>query len=1675
MKNYKLLALAGCLWASCLWSQTADQYVAMGRTNLVAHNFPAANADFTNALALLPNHAEANALAAATRLLLLPTRPPGSNFLNRLGLAAAGRDMYSWTAQMPVDTNGDVILPSNYNSTEAISFYRTNVMPALGASRTNLARITDTGFLLSLTADETGVGQAVTVDYGDILLLRAGLYAAEFLGYTLTAHNFSVVINHIKDLGEADTLTVQRILSDYPSLLTLSSASDLAASKGPFTNAINVYLAASDFIRNQRPAGAQRLFNLDTNDLAGEAEFRTQLTNALLSLNAPVLVNTNEAISLYLSNYFAGAKSLRSLVPKFIGDRYVENTLPDFTFGGILSGVPACDVEAMLRKMFDRPDAGIYTSDVYGQYGLGPVLAGGFAAFLGTNLQASIIGYDENLPSGAFVQFTVQSGGEWYFETNGTSDQGGPFRVNSHGSFGKDGSFSGYLDYFHTNGDFWFSHTLNGNFSSPLGDFQSAAGVYSGNWSGGSESGKLYATLTADGSVYFCGFSPLGDVSGGGIGEFDTTNHFTGAMTDGTLIAGTLNASARTMSGTFTNSQISGQWNMSRFAFAPFDVPPTITTPPTNKTVALCSNATFNVVASGSPPLCYQWFSNNVAIARATNTSLVLSNVAYATAADYSVRVRNVADGVEATATLTVVPESIKPTNQIVTPTAGLQVSNAEYVVTGRAGDNVQVSNVWYQLNTEDWKLASTTNNWANWWAEVTLTPGTNVIRAVAVDTSGNVSATNSVSFVYVQSAQLIVLTNGLGTVSPNYNGAWLQIGKNYSMTATAGSGFQFTNWTGSLVTNGATLTFTMASNLAFTANFVDVTRPTLTVTSPTSGQRVSNAVFTVRGTAGDNWQLDGVQFQLNGGGWTNAIGTTNWSRDVDLTPGTNTLLAYAVDTTGNRSVTNSVSFQYVVSAPLQVQLTGLGSVSPNYSNALLAVGQSYTMTASPGTGFMFTNWTGGTDEPLEWLTNGTTVRFVMESNLILQANFIDTSKPTLSITNLASGQRVSNAVFTVRGTATDNWQISNVWCQIVGKGWSNASSANHWTNWSAADLPLTPGTNVLLAYAVDIAGNRSVTNSVSFQYVVSAPLQVQMAGVGTLNPNYSNAVLAVGQNYSMTATPGTGFMFTNWTGGTDLPLSWRTNGTTLQFQMQSNLILQANFIDTSKPTLSITNLTSGQRISNAVFAVKGTAGDNWVISNVWYRLNGAGWSNSSTANVCTNWSTADLSLTPGTNTFLAYAVDTTGNRSTTNSVNFQYIVSAPLQVQMTGLGSLSPNYSNAVLAIGTIYTMTASAGTGFMFTNWTGGMELPLNWLTNGTTLQFRMQSNLILQANFIDTTKPTSSNTNLISGQRVSNAVFTVRGTAGDNWRLGGVQYQLNNLGWSNALTANAWSNWWSSEVTLMPGTNLMLAYAVDTTGNRSATNSVSFQFVVTNQLGVRANGLGTISPNYSNAWLELGRNYSMSASAGSGFMFTNWMISTNWEDGVKTNNTTVQFMMKSNLTLQVSFVDVTRPTVSITAPTSGQRLTNALANVRGTAGDNWRVTNVWYQLNSNAWSVAITTNNWTNWSVTLTLTAGTNTVRAYAVDLGANFSLTNSVSFVSSNTFQLQLSIAAGASMTTNGLDFGLQVSPGLNGRIQASTNLMTWTTLTNFVGTNAVIYLRDPAATNLNLRFYRAVTP
>ena len=126
--------------------------------------------------------------------------------------------------------------------------------------------------------------------------------------------------------------------------------------------------------------------------------------------------------------------------------------------------------------------------------------------------------------------------------------------------------------------------------------------------------------------------------------------------------------------------------------------------------------------------------------------------------------------------------------------------------------------------------------------------------------------------FVYVPCDRLQVSRTGLGTVSPNYSNAFLEIGQTFTMTAKPASGYLFSNWTdnaGSLITNAAGLRFQMQSNLSFTANFVP------------------NPFLPVAGTyQGLFHDTNGVAFQS--AGFFNATVKTNGVFSAKLSQGTN-------------------------------------------------------------------------------------------------------------------------------------------------------------------------------------------------------------------------------------------------------------------------------------------------------------------------------------------------------------------------------------------------------------------------------------------------------------------------------------------------------------------------------------------------------------------------------------------------------------------------------------------------------------------------------------------------------------------------------------------------------------------------------------------------------------------
>ncbi|HEY1789901.1 MAG TPA: immunoglobulin domain-containing protein [Verrucomicrobiae bacterium] len=137
-----------------------------------------------------------------------------------------------------------------------------------------------------------------------------------------------------------------------------------------------------------------------------------------------------------------------------------------------------------------------------------------------------------------------------------------------------------------------------------------------------------------------------------------------------------------------------------------FAISPTITTQPTNESIAIGGTAVFSVTASGTLPLVYQWSFNSTNISGATNSTLTLTNVQLYESGNYSVFVTNLYGSAQSSnAVLTVygVPPFImtQPVSQTV-----LQGGSATFTVS--AGGTQPLG---YQWDLNGTNIAGATNS----------------------------------------------------------------------------------------------------------------------------------------------------------------------------------------------------------------------------------------------------------------------------------------------------------------------------------------------------------------------------------------------------------------------------------------------------------------------------------------------------------------------------------------------------------------------------------------------------------------------------------------------------------------------------------------------------------------------------------------------------------------------------------------------------------------------------------------------------------------------------------------------------------------------------------------------------------------------------------------------------
>ncbi|URA09953.1 alpha-amylase family glycosyl hydrolase [Thermospira aquatica] len=271
-----------------------------------------------------------------------------------------------------------------------------------------------------------------------------------------------------------------------------------------------------------------------------------------------------------------------------------------------------------------------------------------------------------------------------------------------------------------------------------------------------------------------------------------------------------------------------------------------------------------------------------------------------------------------------------------------------------------------------------------------------------------------------------------------------------------------------------------------------------------------------------------------------------------------------------------------------------------------------------------------------------------------------DTTPPTLVIASPTNNQQVGTTL-EIAGVASDNQGLLSIVYKIDSENWSliplSGTSAGFSTN-----IVVTEGNYTLSLYAIDIASNSSVTNTLSFSSVAGLPslviqnpamnlltntVNLLVNGTASVESGSITKVIIQVNGGSIQDASGT----TSWS--KNITLSEGTNTvvvSAISSSDKTNSATRTVICDTTPPTFSLTTPINGQTWNSSSITVTGTASDNLAdVAKIYLSLDNGDFVEASGT---TSFSRA-FALTTGSHTLKTYAKDNAGNISPTNSITF--------------------------------------------------------------------------------------------------------------------------------------------------------------------------------------------------------------------------------------------------------------------------------------------------------------------------------------------------------------------------------------------------------------------------------------
>jgi len=190
------------------------------------------------------------------------------------------------------------------------------------------------------------------------------------------------------------------------------------------------------------------------------------------------------------------------------------------------------------------------------------------------------------------------------------------------------------------------------------------------------------------------------------------------------------------------------------------------------------------------------------------------------------------------------------------------------------------------------------------------------------------------------------------------------------TLSAQASVGSTFAGWAGACTNPTGNCVVYMNNNRLVQATFSldDITPPSVIITSPTNNSTVNTPSITVTGTASDASGVSSVTVNAINAQTTNNY--ANWTSNITLTKGANTITFRATDTRGNagNTIVNVTYTPLVTTYTLTINKTGTGGgtvTGPGGINCgttcsgTFAIDTEVRLEATSNTGSVFDRWAG--------------------------------------------------------------------------------------------------------------------------------------------------------------------------------------------------------------------------------------------------------------------------------------------------------------------------------------------------------------------------------------------------------------------------------------------------------------------------------------------------------------------------------------------------------------------------------------------------------------------------------------------------------------------------------------------------------------------------------------------